>query len=46
MLFVNSTFEDGMWNDCNINVYLKTLMLGGINRVLFKKNVRLISKLF
>ncbi len=28
MLFVQ--FEDWMWNYCNIKVYLKTLMLGGI----------------
>ncbi len=29
------TFEDWMWNYCNIKVYLKTLMLGGINRDYF-----------
>ncbi len=32
-----------MRNDCNIKVYLKTLMLGGINRDSFQKNVRLSS---
>ncbi len=31
MLFVHCTFEDWMWNYSNIEVYLKTLMLGGIN---------------
>ncbi len=31
MLFVHCSFEDWMWNYCNIKVYLKTLMLGGIN---------------
>ncbi len=30
MLFVHCTFEDWMWNYCNIKVYVKTLMLGGI----------------
>ncbi len=30
-LYVVCTFEDWMWNYCNIKVYLKTLMLGGIN---------------
>ncbi len=32
MLFVHCTFVDWMWNYCNIKVYLKTVMLGGINR--------------
>ncbi len=27
MLLVYCTFEDWMWNDSNIKVYLKTLML-------------------
>ncbi len=44
MLFVHCTFEDWMWNYGNIKVYLKTLMLGGINRDSFSKNVRLFSK--
>ncbi len=39
MLFVHS-FDDLMWTYCNIKVYLKTLMLGGINRDSFQKNVR------
>ncbi len=41
MLFVHCTFEDWMWNYSNIKVYLKTLMLGGINQKL-----RLISIFF
>ncbi len=32
LLFVRCIFEDWMWKYCNIKVYLKTLMLGGINR--------------
>ncbi len=32
MLFVHCTFEVWMWNYSNIKVYLKTVMLGGINR--------------
>ncbi len=32
MLFLHCTFEDWTWNYCNIKVYLKTLMLDGINR--------------
>ncbi len=32
MLFVHCKFEDLTWNYHFIKVYLKTLMLGGINR--------------
>ncbi len=38
-VFVDWTFEDWMWNYCNIKVYLKTLMLGGINRFVLEKCV-------
>ncbi len=39
ILFVHS-FEDWMWNYCDIKVYLKTLMLGGIYHDSFQKNLR------
>ncbi len=42
-MFVHS-FEDWIWKYCNIKVYLKTLMLGGINRNKVQKNVRVIYK--
>ncbi len=42
MLFVHK-FENGMWNYWNIKVYLKTLMLGGINR---RNKLWLISSFF
>ncbi len=42
MLFAHS-FLNLMWNYCNIKVYLKTLMLGGINRDSFQKNVWLVK---
>ncbi len=41
---VHCTFEDWMWNYCNIKAYLNTLMLGGIIAYHFRKIV--INSLF